>query len=280
MLGAHGMVRPPVIPTGVNETNVNAPEPSEIPDNVTAELEKLEQEGAPLGEVEGVSAILGDLGDDDDELLGNLNTNLFNFFFPITSKFLEFLFFEFTAEMGADFNILEYADPELDNITGGEKTNILDLDLEQVEVETKEEKQKKETKEEPKSENLGGSTTTHTDNNDGRVTSTVQTPAETTTVPTQTQTIQAITPASQNSQTAIQVLPQAHPISASVQQMNHHVQQAAALGRPMAPGTKLLAPDGTIGIVTSTNTVTVSYPTTFPGHPQRIAQTHLQGEKY
>lgn len=32
----------------------------------------------------------------------------------------------FTAEMGADFNILEYADPELDNVTGGEKTNILD----------------------------------------------------------------------------------------------------------------------------------------------------------
>lgn len=28
--------------------------------------------------------------------------------------------------MGADFNILEYADPELDTVTGGEKTNILD----------------------------------------------------------------------------------------------------------------------------------------------------------
>lgn len=32
--------------------------------------------------------------------------------------------------MGNDFNILEYADPELDILTGGEKTNILDsLDL-------------------------------------------------------------------------------------------------------------------------------------------------------
>ena len=31
---------------------------------------KLEQEGAPMVEVENVSAILGDLGDDDDELLG------------------------------------------------------------------------------------------------------------------------------------------------------------------------------------------------------------------
>lgn len=29
------------------------------------------------------------------------------------------------AEMGAGFNILEYADPELDNFTTGEKTNIL-----------------------------------------------------------------------------------------------------------------------------------------------------------
>lgn len=31
--------------------------------------------------------------------------------------------------MGPDFNILEYADPELDKVTGGEKTNIFD-DLE------------------------------------------------------------------------------------------------------------------------------------------------------
>lgn len=37
---------------------------------------------------------------------------------------------DITAEMGNDFNILEYADPELDALTGGEKTNILDsLDL-------------------------------------------------------------------------------------------------------------------------------------------------------
>jgi len=46
-------------------------DPSEIPESVTAELEKLEQEGSAIVEVEGVSAILGDLGpDDDDELLG------------------------------------------------------------------------------------------------------------------------------------------------------------------------------------------------------------------
>lgn len=46
----------------------------EIPESVTAELEKLEQEegGPSLVEVEGVSSILGDLVEDDDELLGNL----------------------------------------------------------------------------------------------------------------------------------------------------------------------------------------------------------------
>lgn len=65
-----GMVRPPILPT-VSEGNVTMSETSEIPDNVTAELEKLEQEAAPMVEVENVSAILGDdLGDDDDELLG------------------------------------------------------------------------------------------------------------------------------------------------------------------------------------------------------------------
>lgn len=44
----------------------------EIPDIVTAEIEKLEQEQEETlpGEVEGVGDILGKLGDDDDELLG------------------------------------------------------------------------------------------------------------------------------------------------------------------------------------------------------------------
>lgn len=72
MLSTPGMVRAPLIPTTIGETTGGAAsEASEIPDNVTAELEKLEQEGAgPMVEVEGVSAILGDLADDDDELLG------------------------------------------------------------------------------------------------------------------------------------------------------------------------------------------------------------------
>lgn len=44
----------------------------EIPDNVTAELEKLEQEGSMV-ELQGVGDILG-LADDDDELLGTCSS--------------------------------------------------------------------------------------------------------------------------------------------------------------------------------------------------------------
>jgi len=42
-----------------------------MPDSVTDELEKLQQEGDSnnIGEVDGVNALLGDL-DGDDELLG------------------------------------------------------------------------------------------------------------------------------------------------------------------------------------------------------------------
>lgn len=88
----------------------------ELPDSVTEELEKLEQEHSGEHGVEGEPSELADLGMDDDELLG----------------------------MGDDFNILEYADSELDDVgIGGEKTNILDnLDLEEDE---KEEGRKDET---------------------------------------------------------------------------------------------------------------------------------------
>lgn len=71
MLGAQNIVRTP-LPTTIGETTTSEAS-SEIPDNVTAELEKLEQEGgaSPMVEVaEGVNAIFGDLADDDDELLG------------------------------------------------------------------------------------------------------------------------------------------------------------------------------------------------------------------
>lgn len=100
----------------VETTAVQAPDSDtqEIPDNVTAELEKLEHENSVMSEVEGVGDLLGDLGeDDDDELLNSL-----------------------TAEMGADFNILEYADPELDTLNDGDKANLLDsLDFGEAEPE-------------------------------------------------------------------------------------------------------------------------------------------------
>lgn len=57
--------------TATTTTNENTPNDQEIPDNVTAELEKLEQETGTMVELQGVSEILGGLGEDDDELLGN-----------------------------------------------------------------------------------------------------------------------------------------------------------------------------------------------------------------
>lgn len=112
---------PPPATTGT-ATNESSSTEQEIPDNVTAELEKLEQETGTIVELHGVSDILGGLGEDDDELLGG--HYLFNFLI------LRLILIIFLAEMGADFNILEYADPELNALTGGEKTNILDsLDL-------------------------------------------------------------------------------------------------------------------------------------------------------
>lgn len=100
-------------------TGPNQNEAPEIPDAVTAELEKLEQDDSTvMGEVEGVGDILGGLGDDDDDLLDSL-----------------------TADMGADFNILEYADPELDTELD-EKSNLLDsLELDENES-AKEDKSK------------------------------------------------------------------------------------------------------------------------------------------
>lgn len=87
------------VPTTVHQAG-HPTDAEGIPDSVTAELEKLEQD-ENVG-MDGVGDILGGLGDDDDDLLDSL-----------------------TAEMGADFNILEYADPELAT-TDDEKTNLLD----------------------------------------------------------------------------------------------------------------------------------------------------------
>ena len=51
--------------------------------------------------------------------------------------------------MGNDFNILEYADPELDSVTGGEKTNILDENLDLEEEDSSKEEHKGVKKEVP-----------------------------------------------------------------------------------------------------------------------------------
>lgn len=175
--------------------------------------------------------------------------------------------------MGADFNILEYADPELDKLTGGEKTNIFDLELEQDDVEAKDEKQKKEVKEdEHKSKNVEGIDVNVADGMQTSVNATSNTL-------TQVQTMTPATSApSQTQQPQNNVMSQAHPQAAAVQQQMHqHVQQAAAMGRPMLPGTRLVSPDGAVGVVTSTNSVTVSYPASFSSHPQRLPQPHIQG---
>jgi histone-lysine N-methyltransferase MLL3 len=68
------MQRPPLSQTpavaNTPSTSENTTNDQEIPDNVTAELEKLEQETGTMAELQGVGDILGGLGDDDDELLG------------------------------------------------------------------------------------------------------------------------------------------------------------------------------------------------------------------
>jgi hypothetical protein len=62
---------------------------------------------------------------------------------------LEKLRVVYVAEMGNDFNILEYADPELDSVTGGEKTNILDENLDLEEEDSSKEEHKGVKKEVP-----------------------------------------------------------------------------------------------------------------------------------
>lgn len=112
------MNQPQNTPNDVNVPSTVQQQPTDaegIPDSVTAELEKLEQD-ENVG-MDGVGDILGGLGDDDDDLLDSL-----------------------TAEMGADFNILEYGDPELD--TTDEKSTLLDsLEMDESES-AKEEKLK------------------------------------------------------------------------------------------------------------------------------------------
>lgn len=112
------------VPTTINQA-ANSSDVEGIPDSVTAELEKLEQDkNVGMDEVSDdiLTGLETGLGDDEDDLLDSL------------------------TDMGMGdgeniFNILEYADPELDT-TDDEKTNILDtLELDESEN-TKEEKLK------------------------------------------------------------------------------------------------------------------------------------------
>lgn len=147
-------------------------------------------------ELQGVSDILGGLGDDDDELL---------------------------AEMGADFNILEYADPELEALTGG-KTNILDLELEEEPI-------KKDNK-------VSASTTTSAESQPAITTTTTTTPINKDTVPGPSQS------ASLSMQNSDQIgnLPPPPPLTASqTQQVVQHPpipspsQQPPPQPQPMLP---------------------------------------------
>lgn len=252
MQGGQQVSHQPNIQQGASEqgSSQGSADQQEIPDIVTAEIEKLEQEQEETlpGEVEGVGDILGKLGDDDDELLVSL-----------------------TAEMGDDFNILEYADPELDPTGDGEKSNFLDsLDLDEpISDATLEKSEDKKPAELPKvipkhqqqqmPHNMQTNQQLHT--------------MQQSTLQQQQQPQQHVIVNTQQGapgQTAIhrfKTLPQGQITQQMLpanfqqiqQQMLHQVQQAAAMGKPMAPGTHLQM-DGAIGIVTANNGVQISFP--------------------
>ncbi|XP_076251798.1 uncharacterized protein LOC143191021 isoform X3 [Rhynchophorus ferrugineus] len=291
------MQRPPTVVSQPSALAGNPPNQGEsateqeIPDNVTAELEKLEQETGTMAELQGVSEILGGLGDDDDELL---------------------------AEMGADFNILEYADPELEALAG-EKTNILDLDLEEDHLRQERKKEMAQQKQ----------TVTTTETPVARTTPSV-TPSEKPKPPSEQippsvplkEPMPAKTPTPTQSETLLSQhptvphMPPAQPqppqkpssipitkpqasSSSNIQQpspqqpqfsiqqiqqqmlhqvgckMSKYVQQAAAQGNPMPPGAKLQTPEGIVGIVLANNNVQLQVP---PNLQQRLIQ-QLQSQK-
>lgn len=265
----------------------STPSAQEIPDNVTAELEKFEDENVAMGEVEGVGDILSNLGeDDDDDLLNSL-----------------------TAEMGADFNILEYADPELDALNEGDQANLLDsLDFEDPDAEKDKAKKAALEKLVKNNENKalaamqlkaggnapGGSAAPSNANEpmienrlQQRLISVGQTSGEMAqnpsvnvnrnpnlqTPPTSMAQAQQMMKQHQLQQHQQQMrqmgqpqvvegsgMGQPHPHLAQIQQqMLHQVQQAAAMGKPMPIGTQLLSKDGAVGIVVENNNVKVNY---------------------
>lgn len=56
------------------------------------------------------------------------------------------------------------------------------------------------------------------------------------------------------------------------QQMQNQVTVALAMGRPIPAGTRLMSQDGAVGVVTSNNTVTVTYPSAFSAHRPQPGQ--------
>lgn len=168
--------------------------------------------------------------------------------------------FQRVAEMGADFNILEYADPEA---LPGEKTNILDLELEEEPI-----KNDKKVKVEVPKPLTGGKP-----NIGPQIKQEVVTPPSTSVISAPHNMPGNIHPPP----LAISQAQSQHPLNPGVtshltpqqihQQMLHQVQQAAARGKPMPIGAKLQTPDGIIGIVTQNNTVQLQIP---QGYHQRL----------
>jgi histone-lysine N-methyltransferase MLL3 len=162
--------------------------------------------------------------------------------------------------MGADFNILEYADPEA---LPGEKTNILDLELEEEPI-----KSDKKVKVEVPKPLTGGKP-----NIGPQIKQEVVTPPSTSVISAPHNMPGNIHPPP----LAISQAQNQHPLNPGVtshltpqqihQQMLHQVQQAAARGKPMPIGAKLQTPDGIIGIVTQNNTVQLQIP---QGYHQRL----------
>ncbi|PSN55751.1 hypothetical protein C0J52_04799, partial [Blattella germanica] len=222
----------------------------EIPESVTAELEKLEQDGGMV-EVEGVGAILAELGD-DKELLA----------------------------MGNDFNILEYADPELDSVTGGEKTNILDENLDLEEEESSKEEHKGEKKELPVKdrENAGEGTPSSSIKDDASGPAAPPSTGETD--PTLRASPAAPQPTTTPQPVVQQVIqPQAQEMQTS--QPTPPIAQKPTLGRPVVAG-RMVSPDGGVAVsFQNTFPSAASSPAVVPsaaGHLQRIPPGHLQGE--
>lgn len=160
--------------------------------------------------------------------------------------------------MGADFNILEYADPEA---LPGEKTNILDLELEEEPIKN----DKKVKVEVPKVAPVGKPNSQLKKEVNAAatgITGMVQSqnhPSNVHPPPlaiSQTQNVSV--PINNNSTTNPPMTPQQ-----IYQSMLLQMQQAAAGGNPMPVGTRLQAPEGIVGIVTSTNNIQLQVPQSY-----------------